>query len=35
MRGWSVQFRGGSAEVGEWLESVESRGGSVEAEVAG
>ena len=35
MRGGSVQFRGGFAEVGEWLESVESRGGSVELESGG
>ena len=36
MRGWSVQFRGGSAEMGEWLESVaEFRGGSGELESGG
>ena len=32
MRGGSVQFRGGSTEVGELLESVQFRGGSVELE---
>ena len=33
MRGGSVQFRGGSAEIWEWLESVaEFRGGSGELE---
>ena len=36
MRGGSVQFRGGSAEIGEWLESVaEFRGGSGELESGG
>ena len=36
MRGGSVQFRGGSAEIREWLESVaEFRGESGELESGG